>query len=142
MTHLTEEQEMAAYYDELPPDLRFHLQHCAECRSRVARLREMLDALRDQPLPERGASYGAEVWTRLLPLLPVRHPRPWWLRTWTLAPAVAMLLVVVFVAGMLTQRRAQSGFSAQARERVLLIAMSDHLERSQIVLADFLNSNP
>jgi hypothetical protein len=142
MTHLTEEQEMAAYYDELPPELRFHLQHCPECRARVDRLREVLDSLRDHPVPERSPSYGAEVWTRLLPVLPSRAPRSWWLRPWTLAPAIATLVVIAFLAGMLTQRHTQSGFSAQARERVLLIAMSDHLERSQIVLAQLLNSNP
>ena len=142
MTHLTEEQEMSAYYDELPPELRFHLQHCPECRAHVERLREVLDGLRDCPVPERSAGYGAEVWARLLPVLPSRKPRPWWLRPWMLAPALAALVMIAFFAGMLTQRRAQFGFSAQARERVLLIAMSDHLERSQIVLAQLLNSDP
>ena len=141
MNHLTEEQQMAAYYDELPADLRFHLQHCAECRAQVKQLRDMLDSLRQQPVPERGASYGAEVWTRLLPVLPARNTR-WWLRPWTLAPAVATLLLIVFFAGMVTQHQRQSGFSAEARERVLLIAISDHLERSQIVLTQLLNSAP
>jgi hypothetical protein len=141
MTHLTEEQEMTAYYGELPPDLRAHLDHCSECRTRFERLRDVLDSIRDHPVPQRGASYGAEVWTRLLPRLPSQAPRRWWLRTWTLAPAVAALLVIAFVAGMFTQRERQTGFSAQARERVLLMAMSDHLERSQIVLAQVLHSN-
>lgn len=140
MTHLTEEQEMSAYYGELPPDLRAHLEHCAECRTPVERLREVLDSLRDVPVPQRSASYGAEVWTRVLPRLP-QHPRHWWQRPWTLAPALAMLLVVAFFAGMFTQRRTQPGFSAQDRERVLLIALSDHLERSQIVLSELVNSN-
>ncbi len=142
MTHLTEEQEMAAYYGELPPGLRAHLQNCLECRTRVERLQGLLDSLRDQPVPQRGASYGAEVWTRLLPRLPQQNRKPWWLRTWTLAPVLVTLLLIAFVAGMFTQRERQAGFSTEARERVLLIAISDHLERSQIVLSQLLNSNP
>lgn len=141
MNHLTEEQEMSVYYGDLPPHIEAHLRECPACRARIERLREMLDSLREQPVPARGPSYGAEVWTRLLPRLPQRHVR-WWLRPWTLAPAIAALLVIAFFAGMFTQRRVQSGFSAQERERVLLIALSDHLERSQIVLAQLLNSRP
>ena len=142
MTHLTEEQEVAAYYNELPPDLDLHFVHCAECQKRVERLRGLLDPLRHGAVPERGASYGAEVWTRLLPKLPRRTPHPWWFRPLTLAPIFATLLLIAFFAGMFTQHRRQAGFSAEARERVLLIALSDHLERSQIVLAQLLNSSP
>ncbi len=115
---------------------------CAECRSSFEHLRDLLDSVREYPVPERGASYGGEVWTRLLPQLPARKSRHSWLRWWTIAPAVATLLAVAFIAGMLTQQRAQLGITARARERVLLIAMSDHLERSQIVLAQLLNATP
>jgi len=41
---------------------------------------------------------------------------------------------------MITQRDRKVELSARARERVLLMAMSDHLERSQIVLAELLHS--
>ena len=37
---------------------------------------------------------------------------------------------------MLAQRNRQMPISAEARERVLLMAMSDHLERSQILLVE------
>lgn len=142
MKHLTEEQEVAAYYNELPPDLDLHLVHCAECRRRVERLREILDPLRDHPVPPRGPAYGAEVWKRLEPKLPQRTLHSWWFRPLTLAPIFATLLLIAFFAGVLSEHQRQTGFSAEARERVLLIALSDHLERSQIVLAQLLNSNP
>ena len=35
-----------------------------------------------------------------------------------------------------------AGLSAQARTRVLLIAMGDHFGRSQMVLAEIVNANP
>lgn len=142
MSHLEEEQLMDAYYDELDPKLREHLGECTECRSSFERLKELLDSVRGYPIPERGDSYGQEVWARLLPQLPAPKQRHSWFRWWTLAPALAALIVAVFVAGMLTEQRRQLGFSTKTRERVLLMAMSDHLDRAQIVLTEVLNANP
>jgi hypothetical protein len=60
-----------------------------------------------------------------------------------MAPALAALVVLAFFAGVLTQSRTNiAGTSAKARERVLLIAMGDHLDRSQIVLAEIVNNSP
>ncbi len=142
MTHLQEEQLMDAYYGDLALELSLHLDRCRECRLRFDRLSGVLDSVREHPVPERGAGYGGEVWTRLLPLLPEKKSH--WLRRrwWTLVPALAALVVIAFVGGMLTQQRRTNGFPDKARERVLLIALSDHLERSQIVLAQLLNSAP
>jgi hypothetical protein len=139
MNHLTEEELTDAFYARLRP---LHLKECAECRVAFDRLKNMLDAVRDYPVPDRGPAYGAEVWTRLLPHLPAPRPRPTWLRWWTLAPALASLLLIAFLAGMLTERRHPQGFSANQRQRVLLAAISRHLERSQIVLAEIANATP
>jgi hypothetical protein len=141
MTHTNEEQLVSAYY-ETDPATRAHLDECPECRAAFELLKEHLDVIRDYPAPARSASYGREVWTRLLPHLPpARRPRPW-LRWWTLAPAFATLLAIAFVAGMLTQRRAPvTGTPETARERLVLMAMSRHLERSQIVLAEIENGS-
>jgi hypothetical protein len=143
MTHLSEEEITLAYYDEADPALRAHLDDCPECRAAFDRLKRLLDGLRDFPVPERGSSYGGEVWTRLLPQLPAAKPRRSWLRWWTVAPALATVAVAAFVAGILVeQRRVPTGFSAKARERVLLIAMGDHLDRSQMVLVELVNAAP
>jgi len=142
MNHFSEEQLLDTYYDGAP-EMRRHLDECPECRARLERLREMLDSVREYSVPERGAAYGAEVWARVLPQLPLAKPRRKWLQWWTLAPVLATLLAAVFIAGMLTQRQRQMvGISATARERVLLMAMSDHLERSQIVLTELVNATP
>jgi hypothetical protein len=143
MTHLNEEQITLAYYEELDPALLPHLDDCAECRAEFDRLKRMLDTLRDIPVPQRAASYGGEVWARLLPQLPAEKPRRSWLRWWTVAPAMATIAAAAFIAGILVQqRRAPAGISAKARERVLLIAMGDHLDRSQMVLAELVNAGP
>lgn len=141
MNHLQEEELMDAYYGGLDPKHSAHLKECEECRAQFERLEELLNSIRHYPVPERSESYGREVWARLLPRLPERRRSPW-LHWWTMTPALAALLVAVFVAGMLTQRSREHGFSEKARERMLLIAMSDHLERSQIVLTQLLNTAP
>ncbi len=142
MSHLSQEQLTGAYYGDLDPESNRHIGQCAECRSNLERLTDLLDSLREYPVPGRGASYGGEVWTRLLPKLPATKQRYSWLHWWTLVPAAAALLALTFIAGVLTEQRRQIGIPASARERVLLMAMSDHLERSQIVLTQLLNGTP
>jgi hypothetical protein len=141
MKHLSDEEVIDAYYGEF--DASGHLAVCDECRGRFDRLREVLNSFNQYPIPERDAGHGAAVWTRLLPKLPPdRAPRRW-LRWWTLTPAFAALLIIAFVTGRLTERSSNSpGISEKARERVLLISLSDHLEESQIVLANIANASP
>jgi hypothetical protein len=104
----------------------------------------LLDAFSADNVPERSESYGSEVWARLAPALPAAKSRRPWLTWWFLAPSLATLLVIAFVGGMLTQKN-RSGLAnipPKARERVLLIALGDHLERSQIVLAELAHAAP
>ncbi|MGA8030230.1 MAG: hypothetical protein WB992_24065 [Bryobacteraceae bacterium] len=143
MKHLSEQELLEAYYGDDVSELRRHLDECLECRSNFDRVREMLDSMRGYPVPARSASYGSEVWARLLPQLPTPKSHRRWFQWWTLAPVLAALLIIAFVGGMLTQqRRGLNGISEKARQRVLLMAMSDHLERSQIVLAELVNATP
>jgi len=145
MIHFEEEQFVQAYYGEVDEDSRRHLEECDDCRAEFVRLRDLLDSVRDYPVPERKASYGSDVWLRLAPHLnpepPAAKSRPAWFRWWMLAPALATLVVIVFVAGIMTGER-QTAISMRARERVLLMAMSDHLDRSQILLTELVHENP
>ena len=142
MNHPTQEQLTDAYYEGVHSELRRHLTDCDECRRSFESLRELLDSIRNYPVPERSASYGHEVWARLLPHLAERRQRSVWLRWWTVGPAFAVLIAMAFFAGMLIQQRRQPGISLEARDRILLLTMSDHLERSQIVLTALLNGEP
>ncbi len=143
MNHLSEDQLVSVYYDGPDIDHRSHLDGCQQCQSSFARLRQFLDDSRDFPVPERNASYGAEVWARIQPGLAPPSPRPAWLRWWTLTPVLAAVVAMAFFAGVFIQKRTNfAGSSSNDRTRVLLIAMGDHLDRSSIVLAEVVNSNP
>jgi hypothetical protein len=144
MNHLTAEQLTDAYYGEADARVREHLDQCAECAGEYRLLEDLLRAVRHAPVPEPGPGYENQVWMRLLLQLPQRKPRlSLFLRPWVFAPALIAMLTLAFLAGMLTQqRRHLDGIPAQARERVLLISLSDHLERSQVLLTELLNAPP
>lgn len=140
MKHLSQEELTEAYYGDEKPESRGHLAECTQCQASFQQLKAMLDELLAEPVPERGAAYGAEVWSRLLPRLPLEKPRRVWLRWWTAVPVLAGLLAVAFLAGRFTQTT--GGIAAQGRQRILLITLGDHLDRSEILLAELVNAPP
>jgi hypothetical protein len=76
-----------------------------------------------------------------LPHLAAGPKQSWW-RVWMWMPAVAALLALAFVAGRWTERTTTvAAIPEKARERVLLLSLSEHLERSQIVLAELANGS-
>jgi hypothetical protein len=152
MNHLTEEELVLYYYGEAPdgapPD--GHLAGCDECRGRYAGLQRVLNSMDSAAVPERGAEYGAAVWRRLEPELPRRRRWSWMFepRRWAVAAAMAALLVAAFLTGRYSQKPGAppstagiTGSAGTVRERVLLVAMGDHLERSQMILVELENSS-
>lgn len=152
MKHLSEEQLIWFYYGEERDRaaLEKHLGECESCRAAYAALERSLAEITEAlPLEERTADYGAEVWQRLRPRLPAPAPRTiWWSalfvpRRWALAGAMAVLVVGAFLAGRFwpfSRPQVAQPLSAQVRERILLVAVGDHLERSQMVLLELINS--
>jgi hypothetical protein len=138
MRHLAEEELLELFYDEAEPQARGHLQECAECQKSFSQLRDSLEALREYPVPERSGFYGTEVWDRLAPALKSAQRGR---RIWLLAPALAAMLIIAFAAGMLIEHN-QSVRLERTRNRVLLMAVSEHLERSQVLLTELLHANP
>jgi len=148
MNHLTEEQYVLYYYGEGDdsPAVRAHLDACEACRAEYANLQRVLNVVDSAPVPERDARYGAQVWNRLK-LRDKPRGWPWFFpgRHWAAAALVATLIVAAFLAGRYYpkgQTGAQSAKAGQVRERILLVAVGDHLERSQTVLLELVNAQP
>jgi len=151
MNHLSEEQLVLYYYGEDgSPDVAGHLAACEACRAQYAGLQRVLNVVDMAPVPERNANYGAQVWSRLQPRLGSRGRGwtgvLWWpARHWAAAAAVAVLMVTAFLAGRYyphAQPVQQAANTGQVRERILLIAVGEHLERSQMVLVELMNAAP
>lgn len=156
MMHIDDDDMVLHFYGE-GDDHRVvdaHLSECATCRARFDYLTSDMAALTDLAVPERDDRYGAMVWARLQPALETsRAPRLWerfvpMRPTWpglALAGALATLVVAAFVAGRYSQSPpAPLAVSAEAppavvKERILLVAVGEHLSRSRVVLAELSN---
>jgi hypothetical protein len=143
MSHLTEDQLILHYYrePEAPADAGTHLKECAGCQANYDGLCRTLDAMSEMPVPERGESYGREVWQKIRPSV-VASKRRRIPTTWYQWGAVAAMLAVAFFLGRVSQRpkETSAALSGPVKERILMVAVGDHLDRSQMVLAELVNT--
>jgi hypothetical protein len=146
MSHLSDDELVLLHYGEdAGPDARAHAAGCAACAERLRRLARTL-ALAEPPEPrEPGANFEARVWERLRPQLGLAESWPTVVplrRPWGRAASFAALAAALVLAFLLGRRfpEAPQPISAEARERVLLVAVSEHLERSQLVLIELVNA--
>jgi hypothetical protein len=148
MNHLSEEQLILHYYGEEGDALAAerHLGECAECRAFYGGLQRVLNVVDSLPIPEMGPEYGGRVWQRLEHRLPAR--RRWRLSVpawrWVAAGlAFAGMLAAAFVAGRFYQGGpAPTPMAHVDRQKILMVAVGDYLERSQMVLIELANANP
>lgn len=144
MKHLTEEELTELYYGEGTPAGQEHLRNCSECQTDLGRLADLLRSVQLYSAPEPGPDFEDRVWDKLSARLP--KGRGWrlpLLRPFVLAPALAGLLVLAVAIGLVIERRPRpSGISPQAQTRVLFNSLTDHLDRSQILLAEIANAKP
>jgi hypothetical protein len=149
MTHLSEDDLVLLHYrEEAGGEADAHLASCASCAERLRALGRTLSLASLPEPPERGEDYGARVWERLRPQLGIAEPRP------TVVPlrprflpraaaflALAAALLLAFLLGRRFPDQPQPlPLSAEVRERVLLVAVGEHLERSQMVLVELANA--
>jgi len=144
MKHLTEEQLVMAFYGEHD---RAHLEECEECRAAMERLEAVLAKAECLDVPERGPGYGREVWARLESRLD--EPQPLLARLtgmftparWAVAAATVVLVCAAFVAGRFwPYYNPQQPITAESRQRILVVALTEHLDRSQMVLLELVNA--
>jgi hypothetical protein len=155
-THLTEDDLVLHYYRELATAeetrVEAHLAACDGCHETYRRLQRVL-ALVDETTvtaPDPAPNFERTVWAQLQPnLKPVRRaPLSWFVLSparlaW--AAAVVLLVTGAFFAGRLmppapavvTEQAVSAG---QVRERILLIDLGDHLDRSQMVLVELVSA--
>jgi hypothetical protein len=147
MKHATEE-ELLAYREGNVKNreaLAAHLTGCAECRAELERIEEVFLALDAMPVPDPGEDYGTRVWRQIAPRLPERRGR-WWASFLApqLAAAGAALVIAAFFFGRLTVKRTapEVADSGRVRERVLVVAVGEHLGRSEMILIELANAQP
>ncbi len=162
MTHLNDEQLILHFYGDAEgaAEIQSHLRLCADCRRQFDSLKGLLATVEAAPalqVPERPAGYEKTVWNAIEPRLdgaaaPRRAAFDWRVflhpKGLALAGAVAALLIAAFLAGRITQPGGGSvtqptsvAENGAVRERILLVAVGEHLDRSQMVLLELTNAS-
>jgi hypothetical protein len=153
--HVTEEELILHYYGEAPTGgaVDDHLASCGACRAEFAQLQQALALVDTDTVPDPGPGFERRVWARLEPELGAERSS-WW--SWLMpTPArlawvagAAAVVVAAFVAGRVSGPAPVAGTSQAAatpadasNDGVLVLAVVDHLDRSQMVLVELLNAD-
>ena len=150
--HLEEDDLILRFYGELDEAsdgrVERHLADCASCRGSYTRLQRVLAAVDTMPEPVIPEGFERVTWARLEPSLGRQSSwRNWFAFTGArlaLAAAVLVLVAGAFFAGRMTRQPAPGGIAAltpdQLRQQILLTALNEHLDRSQMMLIDLVNA--
>ena len=147
MSHLSRDDLVLLHYGEREPSdaVRAHLESCPRCRAEATALAQLLGSIAPPEAPERGPGYEDRVYARVTARLDERARSARTLSFWVTPPrlaaaaAVIALAVLAFWAGR-ERGRAEIVLSPEQRERILLVAVGEHLERSERMLRDLVNT--
>jgi hypothetical protein len=147
-----------------------HLATCAECQSAWSALREMLQMVDDAAVPEPGPGFERTMWARVRQALPAqdelsvarssgrRRGAVSRLVSFPSLAAAAAVVVAVSLAGYFARTISMpattnqapttagvtpaqtTGDAAIGRERVLLTALNDHFQQSELLLVELMNA--
>jgi hypothetical protein len=166
--HLTDDELVLHYYGEMSEAAEAracaHLDECTACRENLATLQRVMTVIDTAPAPEPDAWFEQRTWARLEP--EVFRPKaeatrpaktgshgalrwfpafggriPWQAIAW--GAAAALIVVAAFIAGQYSSAPPATIQTATTqepvRERVLLVDLGDHLDRSETALVEFVS---
>jgi len=152
--HLTDDDLVLHYYGEMAradeARAESHLDACHACRENYARLQRVMAFVDSAPAVDAPEGFERFVWARLEPAL--GSGQRGWIRSVLLSPvylafAAGVLLLVgaAFTAGRLLPKTAANPAVAtkatdSVRERILLVDLSEHLDRTQMVLVELVSA--
>jgi hypothetical protein len=155
--HYTEDDLTLYYYGEgrRRADVESHLTSCESCAALYRDIAAALALVAAPDVPARDEQYGLEVWQRIRHQLPERERLGWFSGFSGLAwgTVAAAMVVLAFVAGQNWRANRENPANVANREtpahlepsdaskRILLTSVADHLDRSERVLTDIMNTS-
>jgi hypothetical protein len=161
MNHLTQEELVLCYYGDF--DGGAHLASCDDCRAELRRIAGTLDYASKLEVPEPEADYESRVWERVKwRMRGEKKPR----RTeWMKYAAIAAVISLAFLTGLLWKRRPSADPSLNARgtstespvrpvksatgestpaqrDRILFVVVGNHIDQSERILVELTNLRP
>lgn len=152
MKHVSEQQLVLYYYGEAeqPQEIKSHLAACNLCGTEYSKIERTLAQVEPIVAPEPDANYEQKLWYRLQPQIAKQAAAS----PWTLFPklgwigAVAALVIAAFLAGRYVPRTTTTPANNVAvvqgkpnAERIILVTVGEHLERSQMLLVELMNAD-
>jgi hypothetical protein len=151
MKHLSEEQIVLHCYGDAEDAaaVRSHLAECLACQDEFARVQRLLRQIEPVAVPEPPAVFEEKTWLNLRDRLPGKTSGfRQWLQAppqWALATMAVLLIAMAFLAGRFWPRGpvqdVQNNATGANPQRVVLVAVGDHLERSQMLLVEIMNTD-
>jgi hypothetical protein len=152
--HLNEDDLVLHYYGEMPAAeegrATSHLAACGDCQESYTKLQRVMAFVDSAPAVDAPEGFERIAWARLEPALASSGGGAWrWFvfspATLALAAGVLLLIGASFTAGRLTRATTPGGAAApqsaeKVRERILLVDLGDHLDRSQMVLVELVSA--
>jgi hypothetical protein len=153
--HLGEDVLVLHYYGELPPAdeaaAALHLAACGACRGAFTTLQRVLGMVGQAAAAEADPPPGFEraAWARVEPALTPHRTWSSWLMASPAPLAFAAAVLVLVAAAFFAGRTLTPGppaqpidapRAAQLRERILLLEVAEHLERSQAMLVELVSA--
>lgn len=153
--HLTDDDLVLHYYGEMDRSdearAESHLEACAMCRQNYGQLQRVMAFVDSAPAHDAPEGFERTAWARLEPAL--ASDRRGWFRSLLLTPAYAafaagvlVLIGAAFMTGRMMPRTTAPGMGSakaaeQVRERILLVDLGEHLDRSQMVLVELVSAS-
>jgi anti-sigma factor RsiW len=152
--HLNDDDLVLHYYGEMPSDeearTAAHLASCPSCQANYTGLQRVMAFVDSAPAVEPREGFERIAWARLEPAL-ASSGRGGWSSWFVFSPAslalaagVILLIGASFMAGRLTRATGAGGAAPQSaekvRERILLVDLGEHLDRSQMVLVELVSA--
>jgi anti-sigma factor RsiW len=155
--HLNDDDLVLHYYGEMPTGdetrAGAHLAACAQCQENYTKLQRVMAFVDSAPAVDAAPGFERIAWARLEPALPApRRASFAGLVSWfVFSPArlaftagIVILIGAAFMAGRMTRTTVPAGTPQSAekvRERILLVDLGEHLDRSQMVLVELVSAD-
>jgi hypothetical protein len=153
-SHVTDDELILHFYGESPneaPRIDQHLGECGECQANWATLQRTMQMVDSAEIADAPAGFERVMWAKIQPQLPPRRARlSWWSpRAWAPIAGLAAVIALAFVGGrfwpgtaqpMLPSASTEAADARITRERVLLSALRDHFEQTEMLLVEIKNT--
>lgn len=146
MKHLSEEQLAQQYWGEPDRTAERHLAMCSVCSAAYTALSTHLASVQSDDIPERDENYGEQMWARVSAALPprafVKANRLILWRGFAYAAGCVVLVAGSFWMGRIWEHKQQSQApvakqaAVSTEPHMVVIVLSDHLERSERLLVE------